>query len=123
MKKPTIGFIGLGVMGKPMAGNLAKAGYSLTVHDKNAATADRLSQEFEQVRAVDSPKLVAESSDIVITMLPNGKVVQEVIMGKNGLIGGFRPGSLHLDTSSAESWLTTESAGFLSPSSCCPWSR
>jgi 3-hydroxyisobutyrate dehydrogenase len=113
MKKPTIGFIGLGVMGTPMARNLAKAGYALAVHDKKANLADRLSIEFEQVRAVESPKLVADFSDIVITMLPNGNHVQEVIRSKDGLVEGYRPGSLHLDTSSAEPWVTVESAGFL----------
>jgi 3-hydroxyisobutyrate dehydrogenase len=113
MKKPTIGFIGLGVMGKPMASNLAKAGYSLAVYDKKASSADRISSEFEQVRAVESPKLVAEFADIVITMLPTGNHVQEVIKGEDGLLGGYRPGSLHLDTSSAEPWLTLESASLL----------
>lgn len=113
MKKPTIGFIGLGVMGKPMASNLAKAGYQLAVYDKKAMSADRISSEFEQVRAVESPKLVAEFSDIVITMLPTGSHVQEVIKGKDGLIERYRPGSLHLDTTSAEPWITLESAEIL----------
>jgi 3-hydroxyisobutyrate dehydrogenase-like beta-hydroxyacid dehydrogenase len=63
MKKPAIGFIGLGVMGNPMARNLAKAGYPLTVHDKNAAAADRIVREFKQVQTVESPKLVAEFSE------------------------------------------------------------
>ena len=113
MNKPTIGFIGLGVMGKPMAGNLAKAGYPLAVHDKKAAQADRLSREFAHVRAVESPKQVAQLSEIVITMLPTGNHVQEVIQGRDGLIEGYRRGSLHLDTSSAEPWLTVKSAGIL----------
>ncbi len=113
MKKPTIGFIGLGVMGKPMARNLAKAGYQLAVFDKKIALAAQISSEFEQVRAVGSPKLAAEFSDIVITMLPTGSHVQEVLKAKDGLLEGYRPGSLHLDTSSAEPWLTMESAGIL----------
>ena len=113
MKKPKIGFIGLGVMGKPMASHLAKAGYQLAVYDKNETSADRISNDFGQVRAVESPKRVAEFSDIVITMLPTGTHVQEVIQGKKGLIEGYRSGSLHLDTSSAEPWLTIESAGIL----------
>ena len=116
MKKPKIGFIGLGVMGKPMASNLAKAGYHLTVYDIKSVSAEWMSSEFERVRAVKSPKQVALASEIVITMLPTGKHVQEVILGKDGLIGGYRPGSLHLDTSSAEPWLTVESAGILEES-------
>ena len=113
MKKQTIGFIGLGVMGRPMARNLAKAGYQLAVYDKKETLADQISQEFEQVRAVESPRLVAEFSDIVITMLSTGNHVQEVIKGNDGLVAGYRPGALHLDTSSAEPWLTAESAGIL----------
>jgi len=113
MKKPEIGFIGLGVMGTPMAGNLAKAGYNVTVYDIRKALAERLSGEFERVRAADSPKQVAGLSEIVITMLPTGSHVQEVIKGKDGLIEGYRPGSLHLDTSSSEPWLTLESAAIL----------
>jgi 3-hydroxyisobutyrate dehydrogenase len=113
MKKPTIGFIGLGVMGKPMARNLAKVGYQLAVYDKKATLADRISSEFEQVHAVESPKQVAEFSEIVIAMLPTGTDVQDVIKGKNGLIEKYRPGSLHLDSTSAEPWLTVESARIL----------
>jgi 3-hydroxyisobutyrate dehydrogenase len=116
MKKPKIGFVGLGVMGKPMAGNLAKAGYHLTVYDIKPVSAEALSSEFDRVRAVGSPKQVAEAAEIVITMLPDGHHVREVIGGKEGLIAGYRPGSLHLDTSSAEPWLTIESAGILEES-------
>ena len=96
-----------------MASNLAKAGYQLTFYDIKATSAETISSEFKRVQAVESPKLVAEFSDIIITMLPTGNHVQEVIKGKDGLIGGYRPGSLHLDTSSAEPWLTMESAGIL----------
>jgi 3-hydroxyisobutyrate dehydrogenase len=113
MKKLKIGFIGLGVMGKPMARNLAKAGYPLTVYDMKSISAEEISGEFEHVRAAESPKRVAEASEIVITMLPDGHQVREVIRGKEGLAAGYRPGSLHLDTSSAEPWLTVESAGIL----------
>ena len=113
MKKPKIGFIGLGIMGKPMVQHLAKAGYHLAVYDIKISEADQISDEFEQVQTLQSPKLVAEFSDIVITMLPTGSHVQDVIKGKDGLIEGFRPGSLHLDTSSAEPWLTIESARIL----------
>ena len=113
MTKPAIGFIGLGVMGKPMAGNLAKAGYRITVYDIKTVLAERLSHEFETVHAAESPKQAAALSEIVITMLPDGRHVQDVIQGKDGLIEGYRPGSLHLDTSSAEPWLTLESSGIL----------
>jgi 3-hydroxyisobutyrate dehydrogenase len=62
------------------------------------------------VEVADSPKAVAEKSDIVITMLPSGKYVQDVTLGKSGLIEGLKAGAMLLDTSSSEPWLTIETA-------------
>jgi 2-hydroxy-3-oxopropionate reductase len=94
----TIGFIGLGVMGKPMSLNLIKAGYRLTVYDiRPEAFADLL--EAGAVKG-QSPAHVAASSDIIITMLPDSPQVEEVILGKNGVLEGSRPGSLIIDMSS-----------------------
>ena len=100
-----IGFIGLGVMGAPMAGHLARAGHSLTLLDANADTARDLAATLGAKAAV-TPAEVAARSDIVITMLPNGSVVQQVALGEQGLLQGLRPGALLLDTSSSEPWLT-----------------
>ncbi len=108
-----LGFIGLGVMGGPMAGHLAAAGYPLTVYDLSQAAVDRLRATHPQVTAADSPRAVAEAADIVITMLPSGREVRETALGQGGLLEGLRPGSLLLDTSSAEPWLTREVAGRL----------
>jgi 3-hydroxyisobutyrate dehydrogenase len=106
-----IGFVGLGVMGAPMAGHLARAGHRLTLLDADPALAPRLAAQFGGAcRAVDTPAAVAAASDIVITMLPNGSVVQQVALGEQGLIAGLRPGALLLDTSSAEPWLTQATA-------------
>lgn len=106
-----IGFIGLGVMGAPMAGHLARAGHRLTLLDADAAAARRLATQFGgDCRAVDTPAAVAAASDIVITMLPDGSVVQQVALGEQGLVAGLRPGALLLDTSSAEPWLTQATA-------------
>lgn len=110
---PAVGFVGLGVMGRPMASHLHKAGYRLALHDVTAATARALSAELAGSQAFDTPAAVAAHSDIVITMLPNGKVVQEVALGAGGLIEGFRSGGLLLDTSSCEPWLTEETAAAL----------
>ncbi|MCI1589224.1 MULTISPECIES: 2-hydroxy-3-oxopropionate reductase [Heyndrickxia] len=93
-----IGFIGLGIMGKPMALNLIKAGHTLTVFDLNQ----------EAVKAVcavgaiaaRSAKAVAENSDIIITMLPASKHVTEVVLGENGVLEGAKKGSLIIDMSS-----------------------
>ena len=106
-----IGFIGLGVMGAPMAGHLARAGHRLTLLDADAAIARRLADQLgSHCQAADTPAAVAAASDIVITMLPNGGIVQQVALGEQGLIHGLRPGALLLDTSSAEPWLTEATA-------------
>ena len=106
MNQPAaIGFIGLGVMGAPMAGHLARAGHPLTLLDANADTARDLAATLGAKAAV-TPAEVAARSDIVITMLPNGSVVQQVALGEQGLLQGLRPGALLLDTSSSEPWLT-----------------
>lgn len=109
MNKPLIGFIGLGVMGQPMAGHLAEAGYKLAVHDINADNTNKVAS-LPNVRVMESPQAIAAVSDIVITMLPSGGVVQEVVLGDKGLIHGLKAGALLLDTSSSEPWLTVSTA-------------
>ena len=113
MNKPRIGFIGLGIMGKPMSRHLAEAGYDLLLYDLNPEPVSELAGRYKNVSVAENPKAVSESSDIVITMLPSGIPVQEVALGKDGLIYGFKPGSLLLDTSSSEPRLTMETAGAL----------
>ena len=113
MSKERIGFIGLGVMGGAMARHLAAAGYEMTVLDLNPAAVDRLRGEHPHVRAVGTPTEVAAASDIVITMLPSGKEVVSTALGEHGLIHGFRPGSLLLDTSSSAPWHTKEASATL----------
>ena len=103
-----IGFIGLGIMGGPMAGHLAAAGYPITVLDLNAAAGEGLRGRYQNVRVANTSAEVAAASDIVVTMLPSGREVREVALGPKGLADGFKPGSLLLDTSSAEPWLTRE---------------
>jgi len=79
MIKPKLGFIGLGVMGTPMATHLAAAGYALTLHDAAAGVAAALAKTLGgHACAVDTPAAVGERSDIIITMLPNGEVVRDV---------------------------------------------
>jgi len=109
-----LGFIGLGVMGAPMAGHLARAGHRLTLMDADAGAATRLAAALGgAARAVATPAEVAAHSDIVVTMLPNGGVVQQVALGEGGLLHGLRPGALLLDCSSAEPWLTQATAAAL----------
>jgi 3-hydroxyisobutyrate dehydrogenase len=114
--KPRVGFIGLGVMGFPMARHLAKAGYPLTVYDINPDSLSRLNSERPAITVAATPAGVAAASDIVVTMLPSGIEVREVVLGADGLIHGFRRGGLLLDTSSSEPQFTHEIAAELQKS-------
>lgn len=93
-----IGFIGLGIMGCPMAKNLLKKGYSLIVYDIVSEKVDELVEAG--AKAGSSNKDVAEKSEIVITMLPNSPEVKEAVLGKNGVLDGARPGTILIDMSS-----------------------
>lgn len=93
-----IGFIGLGIMGKPMSKNLLKAGYELIVLDRNQSTMEEIATAGAQTAS--SPKEVAERSDLIITMLPNSPHVKEVVLGENGVIEGAKAGATVVDMSS-----------------------
>jgi len=93
-----IGFIGLGIMGKPMCKNLLKAGYSLTVVSRTQKDVDLMVAAGATAGA--SPKDVAEKSDLIITMLPNSPQVKEVVLGPGGVIEGAKPGAIVVDMSS-----------------------
>jgi 2-hydroxy-3-oxopropionate reductase len=93
-----IGFIGLGIMGKPMAKNLVKAGYQLLVNDFNKASVEELKELGAEV--CSSNKEIAEKADVVITMLPNSPHVKEVALGDGGLIEGAHAGLTLIDMSS-----------------------
>lgn len=93
-----VGFIGLGIMGKPMSKNLIKAGYSLIVNDVNkAAVAELVALGAE---SAENAREVAAHSDLVITMLPNSPHVKQVVLGPNGVIEAARPGLVVIDMSS-----------------------
>jgi 2-hydroxy-3-oxopropionate reductase len=95
-----IGFIGLGIMGKPMASNLLAAGFDVIVHSRSAAPVDEL-VAVGATRA-DGPAAVAAASEITITMLPDTADVEEVLTGTGGVIEGARAGSLVVDMSSID---------------------
>ncbi len=92
-----IGFIGLGIMGKPMAHHLLRAGYPISVLNKNEASAELVKAG---ATSFATNKEVAENADIVITMLPDSPQVEEVVLGKDGVIHGIKHGSLFIDMSS-----------------------
>ncbi|SKA84547.1 tartronate semialdehyde reductase [Caloramator quimbayensis] len=93
-----IGFIGLGIMGKPMAKNLIKAGYELVVLDLNKAAVDELTALGAQ--AGKSNVDIANQCDVIITMLPNSPHVKAVVLGEGGIIEGVKPGTILIDMSS-----------------------
>jgi len=95
--QPRIGFIGLGIMGKPMAKNLLQAGFPLIVHNRSRAKVDELVKEG--AAGASSAKEVASSTDVVITMLPNSPDVELVSLGANGIKEGARRGQLFIDMS------------------------
>ena len=93
-----IGFIGLGIMGKPMSKNMLKAGYDLTVCDINASAVAEV--VALGAKAASTPKEVAAQTEIIITMLPNSPQVKPVVLGENGVIEGAKPGTIVVDMSS-----------------------
>ena len=95
-----LGFIGLGHMGKPMARNLLKANYSLTVYNRSKESVKELVGEGASEAL--SPKELAERSDIVILSLPSPEVVKEVILGYDGLVSGKKNLHVIIDTSTTD---------------------
>ena len=93
-----IGFIGLGIMGKPMARNLLKAGYSLVVYDVASAPVAELTAAGAE--AGESSSDTARRVEMVITMLPDGPDVEKAVLGPGGVLEGARPGSMVVDMSS-----------------------
>lgn len=93
----TIGFIGLGIMGKPAAKNLVNAGYELLVNDVRDEPVEELEAYGAGSRA--TPRAVAADSDVVITFLPEGKHVREVVLGEDGVIEGVESGQVYIDMS------------------------
>lgn len=95
MKKA--GFIGLGIMGKPMAKNLLKAGVGLRVYDLNDSAVEELVQEGAEKA---SPAEIGESCDVIFTILPNGPIVQSVLFGEGGVAHNLKEGAIVCDMSS-----------------------
>ncbi|KJR49214.1 2-hydroxy-3-oxopropionate reductase [Desulfosporosinus sp. I2] len=103
-----VGFIGIGVMGKPMAKNILGAGYSLFVNDVNELAVQEL--VAEGVKRVQSPRELAQEVDVVITMLPNGGIVEQVLLGEQGIFAGAKPGFAIIDMSSVAPTFTQKMA-------------
>ncbi|MCG8334238.1 MAG: 2-hydroxy-3-oxopropionate reductase [Proteobacteria bacterium] len=106
-----VGFIGLGIMGKPMSKNLIKAGYKLVVLDLDKKAVEEL--VVLGAETTDTPKDVAQLTDIVITMLPNSPHVKQVVLGENGLIEGMKKEGIVIDMSSIAPLVSREIAAKL----------
>ena len=103
-----VGFVGLGIMGKPMAKNLMEAGYELVLYNRTLEKAEELAEDGAEV-AVD-PREVAENSDIIVTMLPDSPDVRNVVAGEDGVLEGIKEGVLLVDMSTISPVVTEELA-------------
>jgi 3-hydroxyisobutyrate dehydrogenase len=106
-----VGFIGLGIMGMPMARNLLKAGFEVVAYNRTASKAEALAREG--ARKASSPKELAIECPVVITIVSDTKDVESVILGKDGVIEGARPGSVVIDMSTISPKATREIAARL----------
>lgn len=106
MAQERIGFIGLGIMGKPMARNLLEAGNELVIHNQSREPVDEL--KGDGAEDADSPRAVAEASDVVITMLPDSPQVEEVLTGDDGVLAGASEGDLVVDMSTISPLVTKQ---------------
>ena len=103
-----IGFIGIGIMGKPMARNLMRAGYQLVIYNRTPGPMNEL--VAQGARAANSPREVAEQSNVIITMLPDSPQVQEVMTGENGVLAGAKAKTLVIDMSTISPVVTQQLA-------------
>jgi 2-hydroxy-3-oxopropionate reductase len=94
----TVGFVGLGIMGRPMLNNLLKAGHTVVAYGRTAAKLDACVKDGAERGASNSD--VGARAEIVITMLPDGPEVEEVVLGEHGILAGAKPGALIIDMSS-----------------------
>lgn len=104
-----IGFIGLGVMGAPMAANLLRKGYQVTIYNRTPGKADELIELGAD--SAETPAAVARGAELVITMISNDDAIREVYYGQNGLLSELMPGSIIIDSSTISPSLAREIAG------------
>lgn len=103
-----VGFIGLGIMGKPMAQNLIEAGHDLILYNRTREKADELAADNATI--ANSPREVAEQADVIITMLPDSPQVEEVLTGEDGVFEGIQEGALIVDMSTISPVVTEKLA-------------
>jgi 3-hydroxyisobutyrate dehydrogenase len=116
MSKPRVGFIGLGVMGAPMAKHILNAGYPLTVFNRTGSKCEDLSRAGAGVAS--TPADLARQSEIIITMVSDSPDVHQVVAGKDGVIEGIQPGSVVIDMSTISPRVEQELDGLLRAKGC-----
>ena len=109
MAKPAVGFIGLGLMGRPMAANLLKAGFAVTVWNRTASRTQPLVELG--AKATASPREVAAASDVLITIVSDPPALEQVLWGEQGALEGLRRGSVLVDSSTVSPMLARRIAG------------
>ena len=109
MQKKTVAFIGLGVMGYPMAGYLSKAGYSTKVYNRTSAKALKWQDEYQGI-ACETPKQAAEECDVVFVCVGNDDDVRSVVYGEEGILAGMNPGAILVDHTTTSANLAVELA-------------
>jgi 4-hydroxybutyrate dehydrogenase/sulfolactaldehyde 3-reductase len=105
----TVGFIGIGTIGAPMARSVMRGGYRLVVHDLNQAAVQRI--VAEGAGAAESPAALARQADMVVTMLPDAPDLRQVVSGPNGILEGMKDGLVLVDMSTMDPTVTVEVAG------------
>ncbi len=114
-----IGFIGLGIMGVPMVRNLCKAGMDVTIIDNGHGNQKAIAELKQQgVHTALTGRETARNQDVVITMLPSGRIVKDVLTGPDGVLAGIRPGTVLIDSSSVAPVESQEFAALAQKAGC-----
>jgi 3-hydroxyisobutyrate dehydrogenase len=114
--KPPVGFIGLGLMGRPMAANLLKAGYDVTVWNRTASRADDLAAQGAKRAA--TPREVAAASEVVFTIVSDPPALESVLWGETGVFAGLRRGSVLVESSTVSPALARRAAAAAAAQGC-----
>ena len=103
-----VGYIGLGNAGFSMASNIPKAGYKLIVHDADASKVQKAAKEWPNTTAWNGKPEQFKDCEVIVTMLPQGKIVRDVLLGKDNIASGLKPGTIIVDTSSSSPFDTQQ---------------
>ena len=102
-----VAFIGLGVMGYPMAGYISKAGHNVTVYNRTGAKADKWISEYKGTKA-DTPSKATEGADYIFTCVGNDNDLREVTFGDNGAFNAIKKGAIYIDNTTASATIARE---------------